>query len=368
MRIEVNQKILANHINIVQKGISSRSTLQILDGILLEAKDGKLKLTATDLEIGIETYADCNIIENGSIVVNSRIFGDIIKKLPNSQINIIVDENKMNIKCENSEFNILGSNYLEYPELPTIINQNSFTMPKDLLKSAIRQTVFATTEDETRPILTGVLLETNNNIASFVALDGYRLALRNIPINIEEDIKIVIPGRALVELNKILDESEDDLNIVVAPGHVIFDLGNTLLFSRLLEGQFLNYRDIIRKDHKSKILVNKREFQDSLERASLLASEGKANLIKLNIKEDKIIIKSNSEIGDVNEQVYSEQEGDILNIAFNSKYILDGIKVIDAEDIELLFMGSLNPCIIRPVGDENYTYLALPVRLAQEDY
>ncbi len=368
MRIEVNQKILANHINIVQKGISSRSTLQILDGILLEAKDGKLKLTATDLEIGIETYADCNIIENGSIVVNSRIFGDIIKKLPNSQINIIVDENKMNIKCENSEFNILGSNSLEYPELLTIINQNSFTMPKDLLKSAIRQTVFATTEDETRPILTGVLLETNNNIASFVALDGYRLALRNIPINIEEDIKIVIPGRALVELNKILDESEDDLNIVVAPGHVIFDLGNTLLFSRLLEGQFLNYRDIIRKDHKSKILVNKREFQDSLERASLLASEGKANLIKLNIKEDKIIIKSNSEIGDVNEQVYSEQEGDILNIAFNSKYILDGIKVIDAEDIELLFMGSLNPCIIRPVGDENYTYLALPVRLAQEDY
>lgn len=368
MRIEVNQKILANHINIVQKGISSRSTLQILDGILLEAKDGKLKLTATDLEIGIETYADCNIIENGSIVVSSRIFGDIIKKLPNSQINIIVDENKMNIKCENSEFNILGSNSLEYPELLTIINQNSFTMPKDLLKSAIRQTVFATTEDETRPILTGVLLETNNNIASFVALDGYRLALRNIPINIEEDIKIVIPGRALVELNKILDESEDDLNIVVAPGHVIFDLGNTLLFSRLLEGQFLNYRDIIRKDHKSKILVNKREFQDSLERASLLASEGKANLIKLNIKEDKIIIKSNSEIGDVNEQVYSEQEGDILNIAFNSKYILDGIKVIDAEDIELLFMGSLNPCIIRPVGDENYTYLALPVRLAQEDY
>ena len=368
MRIEINQRSLANHINIVQKGISSKSTLQILDGILLEAKDGKLKLIATDLEIGIETYVDCNIIESGSIVVNSRIFGDIIKKLPNSQINIIVEENKMNIKCENSEFNIIGNGSSEYPELPTIINQNSFTMPKDLLKSAIRQTVFATTEDETRPILTGVLLETNNNIASFVALDGYRLALRSVPINIEEDIKIVIPGRALVELNKILDESEENLSIVVAPGHIIFDLGNTLLFSRLLEGQFLNYRDIIRNDHKSKVIVNKKEFQDSLERASLLASEGKANLVKLNIKEDKVIIKSNSEVGNVNEQVYLEQEGDILNIAFNSKYILDGIKVIDSEDIELLFMGSLNPCIIRPVEDENYTYLALPVRLAQEDY
>ena len=368
MRIEIDQRSLANQVNIVQKGISARTTLQILDGILLETIDGRLKLTSTDLEIGIETYVDCNIIENGSIVVNSRIFGDIIKKLPNSQIHILVEENKMNIKCENSEFNILGSNPSEYPELPTIINKSSFNMPKDLFKSAIRQTVFATTEDETRPILTGVLLEISNGMGSFVALDGYRLALRNIPIDLEDDIKIVIPGRALIELNKILGEDGEDLIIAIAPGHVIFNIGDTLVFSRLLEGQFLNYRDIIRKDHKTKVLVNKKEFQDSLERASLLANEGKANLVKLNIREDKIIIKSNSEIGNVNEQVYSEQEGDTLDIAFNSRYILDGIKVMDADDIELLFMGSLNPCIIKPVEDENYTYLALPVRLAQEDY
>lgn len=368
MRIEIDQRSLANQVNIVQKGISARTTLQILDGILLETIDGRLKLTSTDLEIGIETYVDCNIIENGSIVVNSRIFGDIIKKLPNSQIHILVEENKMNIKCENSEFNILGSNPSEYPELPTIINKSSFNMPKDLFKSAIRQTVFATTEDETRPILTGVLLEISNGMGSFVALDGYRLALRNIPIDLEDDIKIVIPGRALIELNKILGEDGEDLIIAIAPGHVIFNIGDTLVFSRLLEGQFLNYRDIIRKDHKTKVLVNKKEFQDSLERASLLANEGKANLVKLNIREDKIIIKSNSEIGNVNEQVYSEQEGDTLDIAFNSRYILDGIKVMNADDIELLFMGSLNPCIIKPVEDENYTYLALPVRLAQEDY
>ncbi len=164
----------------------------------------------------------------------------------------------MNIKCENSEFNIIGNNPLEYPELPTIINQMSFTMPKDLLKSAIRHTVFATTEDETRPILTGVLLEIYSGMASFVALDGYRLALRNIPISMEEDIKIVIPNRALIELNKILEDSEEELNISIAPGHVIFNIGETLLFSRLLEGQFLNYRDIIRKDHKTTVLVNKK--------------------------------------------------------------------------------------------------------------
>lgn len=367
MRIRVDQNILSNHINIVQKGISTRTTLQILDGILLETINGRLKLTATDLEIRIETYLDCDIIEEGAIVVNSRIFGDIIKKLPNSSINIQVEDNNINITCESSEFNILGSSPYEYPELPTIVNQNSFNIPKDLFKSAIRQTVFATTQDETRPILTGVLLEITNGNGYFVALDGYRLALRSIPVDLKEDIKIVIPGRVLGELNKILDDDEN-LTITTAPGHVIFDMGDTVVSSRLLEGQFLNYKDIIRKDHKTNVKVNRKELQDSLERASLLAKEEKANLVKLNIANNQIIIKSNSEIGNVNEEIPSEQEGEDVNIAFNSKYVIDGIKAIDSEEIELYFMGSLNPCIINPVGDKNYTYLVLPVRLAQEDY
>lgn len=367
MRIQVNQNTLANHINIVQKGISNRTTMQILDGILLNTVDGKLKLTATDLEIRIESSIECNIIEEGAIVVNSRIFGDIIKKLPNAPINISVKDNNINIVCENSEFNILGNPAYEYPELPIIINQNSFSMPKDLLKSAIRQTVFATTEDETRPILTGVLLEISDRIASFVALDGYRLALRNVPLKGAEDIKIVIPGRVLNELNKILDDDEE-LTITTAPGHIIFNMGDTVVSSRLLEGQFLNYRDIIRKDHKTSVIVNRRKLQDSLERASLLAKEDKANLVKLSILNNKVIIKSNTEIGDVYEEISSKQEGDDINIAFNSKYIIDGIKAIDSEEIELHFMGNLNPCIMNPVGDDNYIYLVLPVRLAQEDY
>ena len=367
MRIQVDQSSLSNHINIVQKGISTRTTLQILDGILLETVNNKLKLTATDLEIRIETYLDCDIIEEGAIVVNSRIFGDIIKKLPNSSINLEVEDNNINITCENSEFNILGNSPNEYPELPPIINQNSFNIPKDLFKSAIRQTVFATTQDETRPILTGVLLEISNGIGSFVALDGYRLALRSIPIDLKDNIKIVIPGRVLGELNKILEDDED-LIITTAPGHVIFDMGDTVVSSRLLEGQFLNYKDIIRKEHKTNVIVNRKELQDSLERASLLAKEEKANLVKLNIVDDKIIIKSNSEIGNVNEQIFSNKEGENIKIAFNSRYVIDGIKAIDSEKVELFFMGSLNPCIINPVEDENYTYLVLPVRLAQEDY
>ena len=368
MRIQVDQKKLSKHINIVQKGISSKTTLPILDGILLEAKDGKLKLTGTDLEIGIESYLEANILEEGSIVINSRLFGDIIKKLPNSEIDINVSENKMNIVCDSSQFNLIGNSSVEYPELPTLIDQLSLKIPMDLFKDIIRQTVFATTQDETRPILTGVLFELIDGNASFVALDGYRLSLRNIKIDSSEDVKVVIPGRTLSELNKILEENEEDIEITLTPGHIVFNIGDTLVFSRLLEGQFLNYRDIIREDHDTKIKVNRKELQDSLERASLLAKEEKANLVKLNLFEDKLTIKSNSEIGNVHEEMTVELEGEDVDIAFNSKYILDGIKAMDEEEIELFFMGSLNPCIIKPAEEDNYTYLVLPVRLAKDDY
>lgn len=368
MKFKVDQKSLSKNISIAQRGISSRTTLQILDGILIEAFGNQLKLTGTDLEISIETFLDCEVTQEGSIVVNSRIFGDIIKKLPDAPVYIEVENNNINIKCDNSEFNIAAKPGEDYPELPLIVENESFTLPIDILKSVIRQTVFATSQDENRPSLTGVLLEVSNNNISFVALDGYRLALRKLPLKSELDIKIIILGRTLNELNKILEETEDDLKISISSGHVIFNIGNTIVYSRLLEGQFFNYKDIVRNEHKTKVIVNKRNFQDSLERASLLAKEEKANLVKLNLNNNKVIIRSNSEIGNVYEEIESIQSGESLNIAFNSRYILEGIKVIESENIELNFLGSLNPCIINGANDENYIYLVLPVRLAQDDY
>lgn len=368
MKFKVEQKSLAKHINIAQKGISSRTTMQILDGILIEAKGNRLKLTGTDLEISIETFLECEVIEEGSIVVNSRIFGDIIKKLPDSLISLEADKNNLNIKCSNSEFNIAIRSSEDYPELPLVIENESFLLPIDILRSVIRQTVFATSQDENRPSLTGVLMEIKDKTVSFVALDGYRLALRKLPINSPLDTKIIVLGRSLNELNKILDDTEDDLKISLSPGQVIFNLGDTIVYSRLLEGQFFNYKDIVRHEHKTSIIVNKRNFQNALERASLLAKEEKANLIKLSIFDNNVSIKSNSEIGNVNEQIESVQNGENLNIAFNSRYLLEGIKVIESENIELNFMGGLNPCIINGVSEEDYIYLVLPVRLAQDDF
>lgn len=368
MKIEINQRDLSKHLNIAQRGISSRTTLQILEGLLIETVDGQLKITSTDLEISIETFVNCTIIEQGSIVVNSRIFGDIIKRLPDALIDIEVKDNNINIKCENSEFNILGNQPNEYPDLPLIVEKDKFVLPKDLFKSAIRQTVFATSQDETRPALTGVLLEIQDKTLSFVALDGYRLALRKLPSNVDLDVKIIIPARSLNELNKILEDRDEDITISTAPGQVVFNIGDTIVYSRLIEGQFFNYKDIMRKDHKTKVIVNRRELQNSLERASLLAKEEKANLVRLSVMDNTVIIRSNSEIGDVYEKIDSNQDGENLNIAFNSRYILEGIKIIEAEELELHFMGSLNPCIINAEDNDNYTYLVLPVRLAQDDF
>ncbi len=368
MKINIEQSILNKYVNIVQRGTSLRTSLPILEGILLEAKNGKLKLTSTDLEIGIETFIKCSVEEEGSIVINSRIFGDIIRKLPNDKIYISTIENKICIKCGSAEFNIIGNSSLEYPELPTITDNFSIKISADLFKSAIRQTIFATAQDETRPILTGILFEVTKDKASFVALDGYRLALRNILVKSPQDVKIVVPSKTLNELSKILEDEESNLTITLTSSHIVFNLGETLVYSRLLEGQYLNYKDIIRKEHKTQVIVNRKLFQDGLERASLLAKEEKTNLIKINILDGKMVIKSNSEIGSVYEEVPIENKGEDLNIAFNSKYIIDGIKAIDADKIQLNFMGSLNPCIINPIDDSEYTYLVLPVRLAKEDY
>ncbi len=366
MKIEINQRDLSKHISIAQKAISGRSTIDILDSILLEARDNKLRIIGTDLDISIDTNVSCNVIEEGSIVINSRIFGDIIRKLPSEEILITTDESyKMNILCGKSEFNLIGQDPEQYPKLPIVIGNNFFRIQKDILKNAIKQTVFATSQDELRPQLTGVLFEVSNNKVSFVALDGFRLALKTVDVNLDEEseVSIIIPGRTLNEINKIIDDSEDLVKIVWEPGNIIFEINNTTLYSKQLEGQFFNYRDIIRNDHTTSVLVDKSQFQHSLERASLMAKEDKTNLIRLTIEDNRLRINSKSEIGTVDEELDIESSGDDLEIAFNSNYLIEGIKTIASEKISLNFMGSLNPCIIKPLDDENHIYLVLPVRL-----
>jgi DNA polymerase-3 subunit beta len=269
-------------ISTVQKAVTGKTTLPILEGILITAKKGQLILTATDLDLGIETKLTCNIISNGSVVLNSKLFGEIIRKLPDMEIEVEVDDTYNTvIRCGKSKFNLIGQNPEEYPELPSINENIMYKIPQDLIKNMIRQTIFSTAQDETRPILTGVLFEVKDGSLTMVALDAYRLALRRSYLEVEDNISAVIPGKTLNEVSKILESSEDNVSITFTPNHILFNIENTKVISRLLDGQFINYRQIIPEEYKLRVKVSTKILLDSIERASLLGKESKTNLIKI---------------------------------------------------------------------------------------
>ncbi|AOY75417.1 DNA polymerase III subunit beta [Clostridium formicaceticum] len=365
MRFLCEKKTLVHSISIVQKAVSSKTTLPILKGIHIEVIKDYLKLVATDLEIGIEHTVEVNTYEEGSVVVDARLFSEIIRKLPDAEVEIILKENnQLYIKCENSEFNIICYDPQDFPELPSIEEEYSYEIHQDLFKNMIRQTVFAASQDETRLVLTGALMEIEENTLNMVALDGYRLALRKGKIDASIDNKVILPAKALNEINRILTDEEETIHITLTENHALFIIGNTKLISRLLEGEFISYKQIIPKEYKSKVRVKTKSLLDSIERASLLAREGKNNLVKFMIDDDKMTISSNSELGKVQEEVAIYLEGESIEIAFNSKYFIDALKIIEDEEVYLEFTTNLSPGILKPVTNDYYIYLVLPVRLS----
>ncbi|MEG2246950.1 MAG: DNA polymerase III subunit beta [Peptostreptococcaceae bacterium] len=365
MKIICNQKLLANKISIAQKAINGKTTLELLKGILLSAKNDQLKLTGYDLEIGIETYTQAEVIEAGEIVVNARLFGDIIRKLPDSFVEIETDEeNNIYINCVNSRFKIKGDSSKEFPRLPEVNKDDLYNIPQDLLKNMIKQTVFAISQDQTKPVLMGELLEIVNGDISLVAIDGYRLAVRSCTIdNIKNDAKVIIPGKTLTDVNSLLS-SEDDVKLGFDNKNAIFIINDTKIITRLLEGDFIDYKKLLPREHNSKIKLNTKELLNSIERASLLSQSEKNNLIKLSIRDNTMAITSNTDKGNVYEEVPLELEGDYLDIAFNSRYFIEGLKNIDSEEIFIEFTTNVNPCIIKPADKIKYTYLLLPVRIS----
>lgn len=357
------KNILQEAINTVQKATSSKTTYPILEGILIKAIDNKVILTATDLDLGIETYLAADVHQNGSIVLNSKLLGEFVRKLPNDDLTLKIENNNVYITCQKSEFTLIGNNPAEFPGLP-VINENSmYEVSQDILRSMIKQTIVAIAQDETRPILTGVLFEVKEDTLSFVAIDGYRLAIKSVNIENKNNITAVIPGKTLTEISKILEPSGDLVKITFTPNHILFNLGNTKIISRLLDGDFINYRQILPDEYRLRIRANVGELMDSIERASLLAREGRINLVTFDIKEDKLIITSNSQMGKVYEEVKIILEGDELKIRFNARYFLDVLRIIDSEEVYLEFSTNVNPCIIKKVDNDDYIYLLLPVRM-----
>ncbi len=357
---------LVEAISIVQKAVTGKSPMQILEGIYIEAFDNTLTLIGSDIDLSIETKIEAEILEPGKIVIDAKLFGEIIRKLPNYDIEIeTFENNSIKISCQKSVFTLMHMNADDFPNLPTVDENIIFTVPQGILKNMIKGTSFAIAQDETRPILTGILFEIKDKVLNLVALDGYRLALRNEFLDTEKTISAVIPGKTLNEVSKILEENEETVNINFTTNHILFNLGDTKVISRLLEGEFIKYNSIIPQEHNLEVTVNKQELLNCIDRASLMAKEGNSNLIKLDIQEDVMVITSNSQLGKVREEVNIKLQGEPLQIAFNSKYLIDVLKIMDNEEILMEFSSSVSPCVVKNKDLSNCKYLVLPVRLVK---
>lgn len=367
MKFTCSQQKLSKALNTVSKAVSSRTTLPILKGILIEANsNGTLTLTASDLEISIKKEIEADVSEQGAVVVVSKLFGDIIRKLPNEDILIEeTDDEKVIIKTNSSEFTVVNLSVEEFPKIKDSEKINeSLVFNAELFKDMVKKTSFAASIDESKGILVGILTEIEENKVTMAALDGFRLAVSNEEMKSIQNNKFIIAAKIMNEISKIIsDDDVEEINISLGEKKAVFSIGSTEVVLRMMEGEFIKYRDIIPADGSTRILIGKDILLESIERASLLAKEGKNNLIKMTIKNDLLTITSRSEEGNVREEIVMEKEGDDLEIGFNSKFVIDVLKVIDDEEIAMSFKTGTSPCVVRPVDGDNYEYLILPVRI-----
>ena len=369
MKFICEREKLLKAINSVVRGVASKTTMPILEGILIQTNDNEIKLTTYDLEIGIEYVIESEVEEQGNTVVNAIMFSEIIRKLPDTQISITLNENNLLvIECEGSLYKLATMNPEEFPELPKINIESSIQLDQKTLKSMIRKTIFAVSIEENRPIFTGCLFAINDNKLNVVAVDGFRLAwTSNFLENKSSDFKAVIPGKTLNEVNKIILDSYDFIKIGVSKNQALFEMENCKIVTRLLDGEFLNYKSVIPQNWETRIRVNRRDIQEYFERVSLISASStekeKKYPVKINIEVGKITISCTNQTGDAKEELFIETEGKDLEAGFNPKYFLDALKVIDDEEIFINFGTSISPCIIKPIENEDYTYMILPIRM-----
>jgi len=348
----------------VSKAISNKITNPILEGIKIVAEDDTLTLSATDTELSIEKKIKANIKVEGEGVVPGKFITEFVKKLTNEMIELEINEkNQMLIRYDDSQTIIQCYNVLEYPSFKGVETGNYFGITKKDLKTIINKTIFSVAVDDSRPILKGVLFDIENNTLNAIALDGYRLAKvkKNIISNL--DLNIVVPAKSLSEISRLLDDSDDVINLYVDKSTLMVDFGDTKLTTRLLEGDFVNYRQIIAANYETICVVNKEQFEDALERASLLSKVGQGNCVKFEVKEKNLCITSNSELGNVKENVPINMNGKELLIAFNARYFIENLKANNDEFVKVCFNSPANPCVIVPVEGEEFLYLILPVRM-----
>ncbi len=366
MKFSCEKSLLLQAINTSSRAAAAKSAVPALEGLLIEAGND-IKISGYDLKTGIVTSIPADIIQQGGIVLNARLFCDIIRKLPDDTVTISVDDSYMaKIECGMSEFEIIGSSSADYPELPSVDFQSSISVTEKNLKSMISQTNFAVSDNESRPIHTGSLFEVENNVLTVVAVDGYRLALRREAIDSVDlsSCSFVVPGTALSEVEKIADESDDPVVITLGSKHIMFKIKDTILISRRLEGEFLNFRNSIPKVYKYNIKASKKNIIDAVERVSLIISDKLKSPVRCTFSDGMFRVVTVTALGRASDECEVEGDGEGLEIGFNNKYLLDALKAAPADDINVQLTSGIAPCIIVPAdGSDTFLYMILPVRL-----
>ncbi len=363
MKIVCNKSDLVKGVNIVSKAVPGKTTMPILECILIDATTDIIKLTANDMELGIQTEIAGEIIDRGMIAIDAKIFSEIVRKLPDNEVSIETDDRlQTTIVCEKAKFDISGKPGNEFAYLPIIEKDDSIAISQFTLKEVIRQTIFSIADTESNKLMTGELFEIKDNVLRVASLDGHRISIRKIELkNPVCDYKMVVPGKTLIEISKILSgEAESMVEISYTNNHIVFEFDNTIVVSRLIEGDYFKIDQMLSSDYDTKVRINKKEFLNCIDRATLLIKEGDKKPIIIDIQDEMMELKIKSQIGSMNEEIMISKDGKDLLIGFNPKFLIDALRVIDDEEVTLYLMNAKAPCFIKD-ETESYIYLILPV-------
>ena len=363
MKLIVSKSNLLQGVNIVSKAVPTRTTMAILECILIDASTNEIKLMANDMELGIETIIEGNILERGVIALDAKIFSEIVRKLPDNDVTIVTDNSfKTNITCEKAKFTIIGKSGEDFSYLPSIERIDSIIISQFTLKEVVRQTIFSIADNDNNKLMTGELFEIDGDTLKVVSLDGHRISIRKIELkNSYPSRKVVVPGNTLNEVSKILSgDADKDVSIFFTGKHIVFEFDQTTVVSRLIEGEYFKIDQMLSSDYETKVTINKKELLDCIDRATLLVKEGDKKPIIINITDGMMELKINSTVGSMNEEIDIVKQGKDLMIGFNPKFMIDALKVIDDEEIDIYLVNPKAPCFIRD-AKERYIYLILPV-------
>ena len=363
MKLVCSKSNLLNGVNIVSKAVPNKTTMSILECILIDATGSQIKLIANDMELGIETVIEGEIIEKGQIALDAKILLDIVRKLPDNDVTIVTDNSfKTNITCEKAKFTIIGKSGEDFSYLPSIERIDSIIISQFTLKEVVRQTIFSIADNDNNKLMTGELFEIDGDTLKVVSLDGHRISIRKIELkNSYPSRKVVVPGKTLNEVSKILSgDADKDVAIFFTGRHIVFAFDQTTVVSRLIEGEYFKIDQMLSSDYETKVTINKKELLDCIDRATLLVKEGDKKPIIINITDGMMELKINSTVGSMNEEIDIVKQGKDLMIGFNPKFMIDALKVIDDEEIDIYLVNPKAPCFIRD-AKEKYIYLILPV-------